>query len=65
MIPTTNLVAGSLSRRQFMHLASASGLGLFAGATRLQSASRQSQSSRVAAGPWGQIEKLGEGIWSV
>jgi glyoxylase-like metal-dependent hydrolase (beta-lactamase superfamily II) len=65
MIPTTILVAGALSRRQFVHLASASGLGLFAGATRLQSASRQSQSSRVAAGPWGHIERLGEGIWAV
>jgi glyoxylase-like metal-dependent hydrolase (beta-lactamase superfamily II) len=65
MIPSTHLAARALSRRRFIQLASASGLGLFTGATRLQAASHKGESSIVADGTWGRIERLGEGTWAV
>lgn len=65
MIPSTNLPVPAFSRRRFMQLAGASSLGLFSDALGLQAASRQGESSTVADGPWGHIDKLGEGIWGI
>ena len=65
MIRRMNLAAGDLSRRRFVQLASATGLGLLTGSDRLAFASLDVQGSTVADGPWGRIVKLGEGVWSV
>jgi len=64
MIRGESFPAGSLSRRRFVQLAGASGLGILTGAGRL-GASGEVESIAVAEGTWGRIEKLGEGIWAV
>jgi len=56
---------GSLSRRRFVQLAGASGLGLLAGSRHPTLASDATGSSRVAEGTWGHIDRLEPGVWAV
>ena len=65
MIHDRSRTLGSLSRRRFVRLAGASGLGLLAGTRHPALASEAIESSRVAEGPWGHIDQLGPGVWAV
>ena len=65
MSRSKNPIVTTVSRRRFMALSGAAGLGLLRGSDRRSAASPAQERATTASGTWGRIEEIGKGVWSV